>query len=243
MTCLFNARAYRDGSAAAPRRPDTSYWVLDCRAAVGFYVSTSFLVYRARGFRDGPPRVQGVPTAIAPLKDIDIEICSQYIFFFVPAGLGVRAGWARGGRVPGSSQRQRPQNSTSAPGDAIWGAHRCNYIMANLEVFFFAPQVPPPPRCTPVVISTKLTSRLSLAPCCAGQPSFGHIQAAPRWALAPVDSIRRRSNQAKITDLTTARTVGLLKQPSRSDACLPRRGPAHASPDLISSPTKSREVT
>jgi hypothetical protein len=27
MTCLFNARAYRDGSAAAPRRPDTSYWV------------------------------------------------------------------------------------------------------------------------------------------------------------------------------------------------------------------------
>jgi hypothetical protein len=32
-----------------------------------------------------------------------------------------------------------------------------------------------------VVISTKLTSRLSLAPCCcAGQPSFGHIQAAPR---------------------------------------------------------------
>jgi hypothetical protein len=35
----------------------------------------------------------------------------------------------------------------------------------------------------PVVISTKLTSRLPLAPCCAGQPSFGHNQAAPRWAL------------------------------------------------------------
>jgi hypothetical protein len=50
----------------------------------------------------------------------------------------------------------------------------------------FAPQVPPAPAprcCTPVVISTKLTSRLSLAPCCAGQPSFGHIQAAPRRAL------------------------------------------------------------
>ena len=56
----------------------------------------------------------------------------------------------------------------------------------------FDPQVPPPPRCTPVVISTKLTSRLSLAPCCAGQPSFCHIQAAPRRALAPADSILRR---------------------------------------------------
>jgi hypothetical protein len=51
----------------------------------------------------------------------------------------------------------------------------------------FVPQVPPPPRCTTVVISTKLTSRLSLAPCCACQPSFGHIQAAPRRALAPVE--------------------------------------------------------
>jgi hypothetical protein len=30
----------------------------------------------------------------------------------------------------------------------------------------FAPQVPPVPRCTPLVVSTKLTSRLSLAPCC-----------------------------------------------------------------------------
>ena len=60
--------------------------------------------------------------------------------------------------------------------------------MANLEVFFFVPQVPPAPRCTPVVISTKPTSRLSLAPCCACQPSFGHIQAAPRRALAPVES-------------------------------------------------------
>jgi hypothetical protein len=77
-------------------------------------------------------------------------------------------------------QRPRP------PGDAIWGLH-IDLItsMANLEVFFFAPQIPPAPRCTPVVISTKLTSRLSLAPCCAGQPSFGHIQAAPRRALLP----------------------------------------------------------
>jgi hypothetical protein len=61
--------------------------------------------------------------------------------------------------------------------------------MANLAGgFFFVPQVPPAPRCTPVVIPTKLTSRLSLAPCCACQPSFGHVQAAPRRALAPVES-------------------------------------------------------
>jgi hypothetical protein len=74
--------------------------------------------------------------------------------------------------------------------------------MANLEGGGFAPQVPPAPRCTPVVISTKLTSaRLSLALCCAGQPSFAHIQAAPRRALLSLDSIRRRSSQAKITDL------------------------------------------
>ena len=86
------------------------------------------------------------------------------------------------------AQRQRPQNSTSAPGDAIWGAHRCNYIHGQFGGIFFVPQVPPAPRCTPVVISTKLTSRLSLAPCCACQPSFGHIQAAPRRALAPVES-------------------------------------------------------
>jgi hypothetical protein len=31
---LFNARAYRDGSAAAPRRPDTSCWVLGCSGLV-----------------------------------------------------------------------------------------------------------------------------------------------------------------------------------------------------------------
>jgi hypothetical protein len=70
----------------------------------------------------------------------------------------------------------------------VWGAHRPNYIHGQFGGTFFVPQVPPAPRCTPVVISTKLTSRLSLAPCCAGQPSFGHIQAAPRRALAPVGS-------------------------------------------------------
>ena len=112
-----------------------------------------------------------------------------------------------------ASQRRGSQNSTSAPGDAIWGAHRCNYIHGQFGGIFFAPQVPPAPRCTPVVISTKLTSRLSLAPCCAGQPSFGHIQAAPRRALLPLDSIRRRSSQAKIKDLTTVRSAGLLIKP------------------------------
>jgi hypothetical protein len=85
-------------------------------------------------------------------------------------------------------QRQRSRILTSASGDAIWGAHRSNYIHGQYLGFFFVPQVPPAPRCTPVVISTKLTSRLSLAPCCACQPSVCHIQAAPRRALAPVES-------------------------------------------------------
>jgi hypothetical protein len=88
-----------------------------------------------------------------------------------------------------AGRRQRSQNLnlnlTSASGDAIWGAHRPNYIHGQFGGLFFVPQVPPAPRCTPVVISTKLTSRLSLAPCCACQPPFGHIQAAPRRALAP----------------------------------------------------------
>jgi hypothetical protein len=119
------------------------------------------------------------------------------------------------GASPGAGrghQRQRPQNLTSASGDAIWGAHRPNYIHGQFGGFFLAPQVPPrPPGAPPwpVVISTKLTSRLSLAPCCAGQPSFGHIQAAPRRALLSLESIRRRPSQAKITGLSTVRSAGL----------------------------------
>jgi hypothetical protein len=112
-----------------------------------------------------------------------------------------------------SKSNQRLWRNASPPGrgrDAIWGARRPNYIHGHFGGIFFAPQVPLAPRCTPVVISTKLTSRLSLAPCCAGQPSFGHIQAAPRRALLLLDSIRRRSSQAKITDLTTVRSAGLL---------------------------------
>jgi hypothetical protein len=75
------------------------------------------------------------------------------------------------GKPTGSrqSQRQRSQKLTSASGDAVWGAHRPNYIIhGQFGSIFFAPQVPLAPRCTPVVISTKLNSRLSLAPCCAG---------------------------------------------------------------------------
>ena len=94
MTCLFNARAYRDGSAAAPRRPDTSYWrVLGCRGLV-----REHLVPHVQGaglLRRGTT-CQGVPTAIAPLKDLENL---QSIYF--SCSLRVR-GWARGwvrGRV------------------------------------------------------------------------------------------------------------------------------------------------
>jgi hypothetical protein len=57
---------------------------------VGLYASTSCLVYRARGFRDAAPHVQGVPTAIAPLKDI--ENLQSIHFSCVPAAPGVGPG-------------------------------------------------------------------------------------------------------------------------------------------------------
>jgi hypothetical protein len=57
MTCLINARAYRDGSAAAPRWPDTSYWVL---------LGLSWACTRA-------PRAQG--SARSPIcLDLDFEV-------------------------------------------------------------------------------------------------------------------------------------------------------------------------
>ena len=95
MTCLFNARAYRDGSAAAPRRPDTSYWVLGCRGLV-----REHLVPHVQGaglLRRGTT-CQGVPTAIAPLKDLE-NFCNQYVFLFPcgpGGGSGVGPGWVRG---------------------------------------------------------------------------------------------------------------------------------------------------
>ena len=93
VTCLFNARAYRDGSAAAPRRPDTSYWVLGCRGLV-----REHLVPHVQGaglLRRGTT-CQGVPTAIAPLKDLENL---QSIYF----SCSLRArGWARGGSGGGS---------------------------------------------------------------------------------------------------------------------------------------------
>jgi hypothetical protein len=99
MTCLFNARAYRDGSAAALRRPDTSYWVLGCRGLV-----REHLVPHVQG--EGLPRrgttCQGVPTAIAPLKDLE-SFCNQHIFLVRPRGRGWVRGWVRGGAGGGSS--------------------------------------------------------------------------------------------------------------------------------------------
>ena len=91
MTCLFNARAYRDGSAAAPRRPDTSYWVLGCRGLV-----REHLVPHVQGaglLRRGTT-CQGVPTAIAPLKDL--ENLQSIHFSCAPPGPGVGPGWVRG---------------------------------------------------------------------------------------------------------------------------------------------------
>jgi hypothetical protein len=92
MTCLFNARAYRDGSAAAPRRPDTSYWVLGCRGLV-----REHLVPHVQGaglLRRGTT-CQGVPTAIAPLKDL--ENLQSIHFSCSLRARGWVLGWVRGG--------------------------------------------------------------------------------------------------------------------------------------------------
>jgi hypothetical protein len=101
MTCLFNARAYRDGSAAAPRRPDTSYWVLGCRGLV-----REHLVPHVQGaglLRRGTT-CQGVPTAIAPLKDLEnLQSIHFSCSLRPPAGPGVGPGWVRGGSGAGSS--------------------------------------------------------------------------------------------------------------------------------------------
>ena len=108
MTCLFNARAYIDGSTAAPRWLDTPYWVL--RAVVGLYASTSCLVYTVQGFRDGGPRVQGVLTAIrAPLKNI--ENLQSIIFLVRPRVLPL-------GPAPGSCPPARVRGP--GPRDPIW---------------------------------------------------------------------------------------------------------------------------
>jgi hypothetical protein len=89
-------------------------------------------------------------------------------------------------------------------------------------ICFAPPQVPPAPRPRP---PGALTPRLSLAPCCAGQPPFGHIQASKRRPggpyLLPLDSMRRRrwSSQAKITDRAAfERKSKALKTPSGLDA-------------------------
>jgi hypothetical protein len=92
MTCLFNARAYRDGSAAAPRRPGTSYWVLGCRGLVREHLVPHV---QDAGLPRRGTTCQGVPTAIAPLKDLENL---QSIHF--SCSLRVRGwvrGWVRGG--------------------------------------------------------------------------------------------------------------------------------------------------
>jgi hypothetical protein len=152
-------------------------------------------------------------------------------------------------------QRHSAAAAPSISNQRLWGCHLgCTSTHSHIPGQFggicFAPQVPPAPRRTTAVVSTKPTSsRLSLAPCCAGQPSFGHIQAAPRRALFPLDSIRRRSSQAKTTDLTTVRSAGLLITHKASKALrgprgtmhlvAPRRGAQSCSPRQ----TKSRAAT
>jgi hypothetical protein len=74
--------------------PHTGYW-----AVVSLYTSTSCLVYRARGFRDGAPRVQGAARRPSLLKDIE-NLQSIHFSCFLRAGVG--PGWFRGwfqGRV------------------------------------------------------------------------------------------------------------------------------------------------
>jgi hypothetical protein len=59
---------------------------------VGLYASTSCLVYRARGFRDGATCVQPGCCAAMAIALKDLEICNQYIFFCAFAGPGVGPG-------------------------------------------------------------------------------------------------------------------------------------------------------
>jgi hypothetical protein len=83
MTCLFNARAYRDGSAAAPH---TGYW-----AVVGLLVR-EHLVPRVQGA--GLPRRGPTCAGCADghrSSQRHIEICNQYIFL-CPAGPGAGPG-------------------------------------------------------------------------------------------------------------------------------------------------------
>jgi hypothetical protein len=103
MTCLINARAYRDGSAAAPRWPDTSYWVLLGLSWACTRAHRASL-YRARGFRDGAPRVR-VCRGHRSSQRLREFLQSIFVFPCGPGGgSGVGPGWVRGrvlGRVLG----------------------------------------------------------------------------------------------------------------------------------------------
>jgi hypothetical protein len=116
-------------------------------------------------------------------------------------------------------QRQRSQHLTSASGDAIWGAHRPNYIHGQSGGIVFAPLPPggfyqtdfPPLSCS------VLRGPALLRPYPSGAPAG--LAPYSRW---PLDSIRRRSGSLKIADLSGnkhIRTSNWHKKTSGLDAC------------------------
>ena len=97
MTCLINARAYRDGSAAAPRWPDTSYWVLlGLSWARGRGLVHEHLVPRCtgRGASETGHHVSGC--ADGHRSSQRLRESAVNTFFLFPAGPGVGPGWVRG---------------------------------------------------------------------------------------------------------------------------------------------------
>jgi hypothetical protein len=112
MTCLFNARAYRDGSAAAPRRPDTSYWVLGCRGLVREHLvpRVQGLVVQGAGLpRRGTTCAGCRATAIAPQRHRESAINT---FFLWPPG-----------PAPGSCPRFLPSCPCPGPGVGYSRSH------------------------------------------------------------------------------------------------------------------------
>jgi hypothetical protein len=103
-------------------------------------------------------------------------------------------------------QRQRSQNFTSAPEDALGGAPRPNYLHSQFGGILFAiprprtqdpgtPAPPAPPGHTRggfYQADFPPLPLLHLASGCAGRPSVGHTRATPRWAWPPMGSLRRR---------------------------------------------------
>jgi hypothetical protein len=144
-------------------------------------------------------------------------------------------------------QRQRSQNLTSASGDAIWGAHRPNCIHGQFGVFFCCPPGTPGPPVHPrgnfyqtdfpPLSCSVLRGPALLRPHTSKRPRPG----GPYSCWTP--SAGARSSQAKTADLSGRAHSNWHKKRSRPGACTPTKRAARASPNLISSPTKSREVT